>query len=206
MPQHVQAPFARARRSLALGALVIATGIGVGVLTSFGQTWLSGAASAFANSASAWLVAPYVLGALMPSARTAALAGLVACALQVVGYYATSELRGFPSGGAILVFWTAAAIVGGPVFGLAGHLWRTGPVHVRALGPAVLAGVFIAEGTWVYLHVLGYYSTAALWLSIGAVLAASMIRRWRDLRWLALTVGAGLVGEVLLARIYDQSF
>jgi hypothetical protein len=187
-------------------ALLPACGVAVGVATSFGQTYLSGAPSAFVNSASAWLLAPFFVGSRMSSDRRAAGAGLVVCALQLVGYYATSQLRGFSSGGAILVFWGLCALVGGPLFGVAGRIWKAGPDRLRGLGAAVLAAAFLAEGTWVYLHVLHRYATAALWIAIGSLLALMMTRDLRELRWLPLTVAAGLAGELLLTQIYAQSF
>jgi Family of unknown function (DUF6518) len=50
-------------------ALVVAVGLAVGALTSVGQTYLGGALNAFVNSASAWLIAPFFLGAVMPPPR-----------------------------------------------------------------------------------------------------------------------------------------
>jgi hypothetical protein len=87
--------------------LAVAAGLVVGGLTSVGQSHLGGALNAFVNSASAWLVAPFLVGAVMRTPRGAAAAGLTTCALQLVGYYATASLRGFPAGGSIVLFWTA---------------------------------------------------------------------------------------------------
>src|SRR5262249_51584158 len=99
--------------------------------------------------------------------------------------------------------WGACALVGGPIFGVAGHLWRHG---ARGLGGAVLPAAFIAEGLWVYLHELRYTSTALLWLGIGAVTAIVLCRPWWELRWLAVTVPVGLAGEIVLSQIYAQAF
>jgi hypothetical protein len=143
----------------------------------------------------------------MASRRGAAVAGLATCALQLVGYYATAQLRGHTAGGAIVVFWVACAVVGGPIFGLAGNLWRASPSRLRGLGAAVLAAAFLSEGLWSYVHELHYYATAALWIAIGAGVAVSLGRaRLADLRWLGVTLPVGLVGEILLTTIYRQSF
>lgn len=182
-------------------ALVVAVGLAVGCLTSFGQTYLDGALNALVNSASAWLVAPFFLGALMRTPRGAAAAGLTACALQLVGYYVTAELRGFPAGGSIVVFWAACAVVGGPLFGLAGQHWRVRPAGI---GATVLPAAFVAEGLWVYLHELRYYATAALWLGLGAGFALALSRgAWR---WLGATVPLALAGELVLSAVYRQAF
>jgi hypothetical protein len=186
---------------------VVVLGLAVGSLTSFGQGHLRGALDAFVNSASAWLVAPFIVGFLMSSRRGAAAAGLATCGFQLVGYYAAAQLRGHAAGGAIVAFWAACAVVGGPIFGLAGHLWRTSSPRLRGLGAAVLAAAFLSEGLWSYLHELHYYATAALWIAIGAAVAVLFGRaRLADLRWLGLTVPLGLAGEILLTTIYRQSF
>jgi hypothetical protein len=143
----------------------------------------------------------------MATPRGAAWAGATTCALQLVGYYANAHLHGLATGNAILGFWGLCAVIGGPVFGAAGHVWRSAPVRLRGLGAAVLAGAFLAEGLWSYLHELHYYSTAALWISIGAAIAILSSRsRFRELRWLLLTLPLGLLGEIVLSTVYSQSF
>ena len=190
-------------RPVARAALAVAVGLAVGALTSIGQAYLEGPLNAFVNSASAWLFASFAVGTAMRTRRGAAVAGLVVCLCQLVGYYATAQARGYPVSHSLLVFWTACAVVGGPVFGAAGKLWHSGPF--RGLGAGVLSATFLAEGLWVYLHELHYRATAALWLGIGAAIAAVLLRPPRELRWLALTVPAGLVAEFALSRIYAQT-
>jgi hypothetical protein len=186
--------------------LALAAGLAIGALTSFGQGHLDGALNAFVNSASAWLVAPFLLGTRMRTWGGAAAVGFLVCLSQLVGYAATSELRGFTYGGAIVVFWAVCAVVGGPVFGAAGRAWRTGTGDLRGLGGGVLASAFLAEGLWIYLHELHYYATAALWIGIGLVLALAMTRGWRERRWLPLIVAIGVLAEVVLTAVYAQSF
>ena len=169
--------------------------------SSFGQGYLGGALNAFVNSASAWLIAPFAFGAAMGTLRAAALTGLLVCVLQLVGYELSAELRGFASDPSLTLFWGTCAVIGGPVFGAGGHLLRAGPAALRGLGGALPASAFLAEGTWLYLHELHYYATAALWLGIGAFAAAFLLRRAREYRWLALTLPLGLAGEVLLTQI-----
>ena len=106
--------------------LVAFSGCTVGVLTSLGQGHLGAPMDAFVNSASAWLVVPFLVGSRVSSRRGALAAGFIACTLQVVGYYAVTELRGLAAGGAILVFWSACAVIGGPVFGGSKPLERIG--------------------------------------------------------------------------------
>ena len=69
--------------------------------------------------------------------------------LALVGYYAMTELRyGIGGGTTSLIFWGLGAVVGGPVFGIAGLTWRTGPARQRALAIGLVAAVAIAEGVY----------------------------------------------------------
>jgi hypothetical protein len=114
---------------------VVLAGLAVGVATSALRTYLNSPWLALVNSASPWLVAPFAVGALQRRAAAAAVAGLVTCALEVAGYYLTASLRGFPGDLGYEVLWTGCAIVGGPLFGVAGYLWRTGRSRLlRAAG------------------------------------------------------------------------
>ena len=61
--------------------------------------------------------------------RGAAAAGMAVCLFELVGYYATAQARGYSTSESILVFWTACALVGGPIFGLSGSSLAHRPVH-----------------------------------------------------------------------------
>lgn len=198
---------ARRGRSTA-GALAIAAivGLAVGCATSYGQAHLSGTLNPLVNSASAWLVAPFFVGALLRKPSSGALAGLLTCALQVVGYFVTSELRGFPTSSSSIAFWTACAVVGGPLFGAGGHLWRRGRRRLAAPSSTLLPAVFLAEGIWIYGIQLGYFGATVLWLAIGSVLAVALPRRLGALRWLPATTAVGIAGEVLLTQVHSQAF
>ncbi len=181
---------------------VIVVGLVVGVLTSFGQTHLVRALAPLANSASAWLVAPFVLGVLMRTRRGAAGAGLACALLQLGAYDGTSAIRDFPVSTSLIVFWAVCAAVGGPLFGLAGHIARRGRPAIRGLGGATLAAAFFAEGLWTYFHELHYDENGWLWVALGAVVCVALLRRLQRLRWLVLTVPVGLLAEIALTRIY----
>jgi hypothetical protein len=184
---------------------VIAVGLAVGAMTSVGQTYLGGALNAFVNSASAWLVAPLFVGAVMGTRRGAAGAGLAVALMQLLGYYITAHARGYSTGGAIVAFWAACAVVGGPLFGAGGHLWRHGSPRFAGLGSTLLPAAFLAEGLWVYLHELRYYATAALWIAIGVALAILLPTGGIQRRWLPLTLILGIAGEIAISQIYRQA-
>lgn len=173
----------------------VALGLTFGALGAFGQAQLDGTLEAFPNSISTWLLAPFLVGAVANGRGQAAVAGAATCAFQLAGYYAVNVLQDVGTTASLVVFWTACAVVGGPVFGAAGQLWRAG----KPLGVAVLAGVFVAEGAYALLLQERRYAAGVLWIAIGAAIAlASSRERGGRLRWLAVTVPLGIGGEVLL--------
>jgi len=182
--------------------VAVAAGLGFGAFGALGQAYFEGPLEALANSISTWLVAAFVVGTLATSGRTAALAGFTACAFQLLGYYAVNLVRDVGTTSALVTFWSACAVVGGPLFGLAGHTWRSGPSPLRGLGMAALAGAFVAEGLYAYALQLDRYLTGALWVAIGLGLALAS----RQPRWLGVTVPLGLGGQVVLTSVLQRFF
>jgi hypothetical protein len=179
-----------------LSVLAVLAGIGVGVATAAGQTHLDGVLNAFVNSASAWLVAPFLVSVLARSPGVGALAGLLTCVLEIVSYYVTQDQRGYPAGDGEVVFWAAWAVLGGPVFGAAGALWRH--PRLRGLAGATLASAFLAEGVWTYGHTLRYEATAAVWLAIGF---AVLVITDRSPRWLSVTLPAAFAAVIAVSAL-----
>jgi hypothetical protein len=191
-------------RNPALLAAVI-VGLAVGALSALSQAHLEGTLNALVNSTSTWLVAPFLIGALAVTRRGAAAAGFATCAFQLGGYYLVAHLRGIGTTGSLVAFWTACAVAGGPVFGAAGHQWRTASPQLKGLGSAVLAGVFIAEGLYTYAHEQHHYVTGALWIAVGLAVAVLAGRGRSDhLRWLGVTVPLGLAGEAALTEVLHR--
>jgi hypothetical protein len=190
--------------------VVVLTGLAVGAATSFGQGHLSSPWLALVNSASPWLVPSFAVGALERRPLPAAAAGLVTCLLEVVGYYVTTSLRGFSGGVSFEVFWTVCALVGGPLFGVAGCLWRSGSEWLRGLGAAVVPAAFLAEGLIGYGLNLHYTSSAALFVLLGlafAVILGFPGRRLPGLaRWIVPALAVGVAAELLLDLVYSQTF
>jgi len=187
-------------------AAAVGAGLAVGALTSFGQTLLGSTGFAgLANAVSPWLVASFLVGSLARRGWVAALAGLVACVGQVAGYYLVADLRGFGVGAASVAVWAVSGVVGGPVFGWAGRLWRTATGTWRGLGPALLAGCWLAEAVVTYAVVLRYGDDAAVFAVVAAVLVLLLGRAGGQtralLRWLpaAAVVGAAGFAAVHLA-------
>jgi hypothetical protein len=181
-----------------LGAIAI--GVAIGMLTDLSQGRLT--SNSLLNSEAAWLVAPFAFGALGRRPRAGAGLGLLTCVMQLAGYEFASELR---YGAMPLLFdvgWGFAALIGGPLFGLAGRAWRFGRPGWRGLGPAALAAAFLTEGAWQYLYELHRVVQGGLWLAIGCAIALAGLRRGRDLAWLAVAVAAGLLIQFTVTHTY----
>ncbi len=189
----------------ALLALAVLAGALVGALTSFGQTLLGGTSfQGLANAVSPWLVASFLVGALARRPDAAAVAGLLTCAGQVAGYYLVADLRGFAVGSASIVLWTVAGLLGGPLFGVAGRLWRRGPsVGARwaGVGGALLAGCWLAEALVTYLVVLHRPDEALVFAAVGGLLVVLLGRgseRKALLTRLPLAAALGAAGFAVL--------
>lgn len=180
-------------------AVAVGAGLAVGVLTSFGQTLLGGTWFAgLANAVSPWLVAAFLVGALARRGWVAAVAGLLACAGEVAGYYLVADLRGFAVGAASVAVWVVSGVVGGPVFGGAGRLWRTAEGRWRGVGGALLAGCWLAEAVVTYAGALRHAGDAAVFAVVALLLVVLLGRAGGQtgavLRWLPATAGLGAAG------------
>jgi hypothetical protein len=181
---------------------VIVVGLVVGVLVSFGQTHLAGVFQPLVDSASVWVVAPFVLGALMRTPRGAVIAG-AACALAQLGAATgTTALRGLQTDTALVWFWLVCSVLLGPLYAAAGHLQRRGETSGRGLGGALLAATFIVEGLWNYFHELHDDGSGWLWVGVGLGLCAALLATPTRLRWMACTLPAMLAVEVALTQIH----
>lgn len=191
----------------------LVVGLAIGAATSALQKYLDFPWLALVNAASPWLAPAFAVGALWRRPVPAAVAGLATCLFELTGYYLTAAARGFYGEGGvggIVLFWAACGLIGGPIFGAAGWAWRHGDGRLRGLGPAVLAGAFVAEAAISYGWRLHYTSSAILFAVIGIALFAWLGTRGRQLtpafRWLAVVLPAGVLAELVVGVVYNQSF
>lgn len=185
-------------------AAALLLGLCAGAATSFLQTGADQPWLALVNSASPWLVTAFVAGALQLRLGWAVGIGVLATVFEVVGYYGTAQLRGFGVSSSYVLLWSACALLGGPVAGAAGHLWRTGGRWAPA-ATALLPASFAAEALVTYLWRLGYTSSGVLFLVIAAGLFALLglgHRQWsRAVAWMAGLLAAGCLGYVVLGLV-----
>jgi hypothetical protein len=159
-----------------LGLLVAAAGLATGIATQLGQSILPDGWSHVANSISPWLLVAFLVGSRMPDRRWAALAGIAVLVLALVGYYAMIELRyGYGASTSSLLLWGSAAVVGGPVFGIAGWSWRFETGWRRAAAVGLLAASAIAEGAYL-IAILPDPAVGAGFIVVGALVPLAFAR------------------------------
>lgn len=189
------------------GAAVSAVaGFAIGVLTSFGQGFLPGTLSSVANSAGSWSLAAFGLALALADRRPArgAVIGAIALAAMLAGYVAASAVRGIPSSAFTILFWTAAAVVVGPVVGVGGAWVRSGEPRRAAVGIAPIAGILIGEGVY-GLTTIADTTSSVYWtisLVVGAALVLASAGRLRAPRWIALAAVATVVVAVAFYAVY----
>ncbi|GAB2856077.1 hypothetical protein GCM10022221_64620 [Actinocorallia aurea] len=191
-----------------LCALAFGAGLAGGVLTSFGQSVLTGGWHALVNSAAPWVMVAFLVGLCARGRwRAAVAAGLIAQVGLVAGYYVTSEMRGFAAGMASVVIWVAAGAIAGPVYAAAGSLLADGRRYVRVTAAGVTGSVWIMEGlNFLYLATdansnSGPGRTAAwCYLLIGVALPVALARSPRE-RAYALPALLGTAAAAILAAV-----
>jgi hypothetical protein len=184
---------------------MVGVGLAFGALTVLGQAALPGSWNHFANSGAVWLVASFVVGALMPSFTWAMIGGFITLVGELAGYTAIISILGLTYPFSTIAFWGAIGLVGGPIFGLAGQWWRwNSDSWSQAISSALMGGVFIAEG-WFMLTV--NQDALAGWVSIaiGGLLAillpATWPSRFRSLAALIPIVLLGIAAFALVGRL-----
>ncbi|SEF16744.1 DUF6518 family protein [Jiangella alba] len=195
------------RRPLVVLSAVAAAGLALGVLTAYAQGWLPDEVGSLANSSGAWTVLAFGL-AWWAAGRpvVAAAAGALALLTLLAGYVIGAEVRGFPSSTALMVFWGAAAIVVGPVIGLAAAWVRSGPPVRAALGAGAVAGVLAGEGVYGLRYVADTTYPPYWWGSIVAgvlLLAAVIAGRRLPARAAALAVVVTAVVAAAFVVLYS---
>lgn len=182
-------------------ALIAGVGLTVGALSFLVQGRLPGDWAQIGNSGAVWLVTALFMGALVRSPFGASLAGFAALAACLIGYFVTGTVSDVPYAWYYIGLWFGVALVGGPVFGLAGRGWRDERrwAHVSALG--LLGGVFIAEGIFTLL-VNTHLSTGWPLIAVGVLIPLLFGRSWRDRLWGVLAlVPAVILGGAAYAVV-----
>lgn len=192
--------------------LAAVVGVVIGTITLIAQGQLPGAWNHLANTGGPWLVGAFFVGAFMSSDLRAALAGFITLLGCLLGYYVAAHFFVDASADSgIVIFWVGIALVGGPLFGVAGRWWRDAREWRRVAGAALLGAVIIAEGVYLLQNVPPE-DRAAGWveIAIGVVVPLLLGRSNRDrLLGLAALLPAlllGAVGFLVMNLIYTVAF
>ena len=172
---------------------------------------------ALGNVPSPWLALAFLIGAVIARPSWGALAGAAVLCLAVGTYYVAINLsgdrEGIPLRGA-LTGWLAVALVAGPIFGLAGSIWRRGPSALRPFAVGILTGALLGEfayfsggelryGIWDWNGTLDYLATVELVLALAmpVLLLSSLLQRLQ-----AYVMAAVMGGIALLIMLWlDQT-
>jgi hypothetical protein len=132
----------------------------------------------------------------MRSDLAAAAAGTATLAGAVIGYYAAVPIvvEGAAANTRSVAIWTGTALIGGPVFGLAGRWWRRGSFAERVIALALLSGVFVAEGVNDVRFVPTVRTAGWILLVVGLLVPLVLGHSWHErLLGLAAMVPVALV-------------
>ncbi len=160
-------------------------GLLIGALTVGGQGILPGSWGQLANSGAIWVIPAFFLGALLPTDKSAALAGIAMLVGEVCGFYATQAVVGIALSLSYILYWLVIALIAGPVFGVAGRWWHTTRLprekHVSrgVIALALFSGVFVAEGLYMLL-IVQYPVEGWAGIIIGGVLALVLGHSMRE--------------------------
>jgi hypothetical protein len=210
-------------RSRVVRALVVAlvVGLALGFATQDLQAKLPGNWNTLANSGVVWVVFAFTVTAVLrlPAGWSAVL-GFITLVGALAGYYASARfIDDVTSSASTMAVWLFAALVGGPVFGVAGSWWSAGGAvrstvswwsagggRLRSEGRlwqlsrpvvavALLSGAFLAEGIYFLGQVENKHASGLVEIVL-AVLAPMMLARTnRDrLTGLLLLLPLGLLG------------
>ncbi|MBT1623197.1 hypothetical protein KK101_10920 [Curtobacterium flaccumfaciens pv. oortii] len=191
------------RVTMALSGALLA-----GVLTSFGQT--VPALSSVANSAGPWFLVAVALciGAGARAGRfalpLAMLLGVVLLELMHVGYWATTNLRGYPDFLSVTNLWVLLGVPAGLLAGAVAVFVRSGDARWRAGAFGVTAAILIGEGVRALLQVVATTGpvTWVVEIAVGVLVLVVGVATARSSVGRVIALGTGVVGAVGVLGLY----
>ena len=180
-------------------------GLVFGGLTQLGQTYLPDWLHSLANSGAPWVLIAFASAQLSRAMWVACLSGTLALAGLEIGYVVMAAMRNFGSASTTVTFWLTAAVVFGPLAGLAAYFVRTRQVPWGALGGGLVAGIVTGEGLASYVTIRDT-TTPAYWVGqmIFGVVLLALVGRRTSFGWAVAAFTIGVAG--LLATRYVPMF
>jgi hypothetical protein len=152
------------------------------------------------------------LASRQQGARAAAI-GAFALLGEVAGYYAiASPLRDIPSSTNERLLWIVAAIVVGPIVGLAAGWWTGGHPVGRLAASAIMSGIVLGEGIHGLVRVefegIQWWIEVVLGAAVGSITATYYGKStfWRVVGILGTLVVAGAVYAAYSDRVNQSVF
>ncbi|MFW2512762.1 DUF6518 family protein [Demequina sp. SO4-13] len=175
-----------------------------GVVMSFGQTFSPEVLAPLFNSAAPVVALAAAVSLAARSAWAHALLGALAGPLAMVGYFATSDLRGFGVSMAWVILWCTAGVIAGAAMGFAVWTLRNSSSwQMRAVAAAVFPGVAIGEAAHGLIRVSDTTPVAYWWAAVAvgvSVLAWLSITKLRD--WKAVVAACVATGAFAYALFF----
>ncbi len=192
-----------ARVTMALTGALLA-----GVLTSFGQA--APGLSSVANSAGPWFVVAVALCVLAGvragrvALPVAMVLGVVLLELMHVGYWATSNLRGFPDVLSITNFWVLLGFPAGALAGAVAVAVRAADVRWRGAALGATAAVLVGEGVRALLQVADTTGpvTWVVEIAVGVAVLLVAVLTARTAVGRVVALGTGVLGTVGVLAAY----
>lgn len=170
---------------------------------SFGQTVAPEPIAPFFNSAAPVVALAAAVSLAARSAWAHALLGAMAGPLAMVGYFATSELRGFGVNMSWVVLWCTAGVIAGAALGFAVWTLRHSSAWpMLAVAAAGFPGVAIGEGAHGVVRIADTTPVEYWWalVAVGVgVLVWLSVTRLRSARAMML---AGVATAVIAVALY----
>src|SRR6202012_3192021 len=160
--------------------LLLAIAFGLGALTDLGQAWLPQSSASLANSGASWAAVAFVLALLATGTGQAALWGLLGLAGLVGGYYVTAIAQHVPESPQSIRFWFLAAVIIGPLLGVAASWVRRGGPVAAAPGAGAVAGLLGGESVYGLTAIAG--STSSIYWTVQLAIAVTLLaalNAWR---------------------------
>ncbi|MFJ4221326.1 DUF6518 family protein [Curtobacterium luteum] len=187
--------------------VTMATGLALlaGVLCSFGQA-VPGLGQ-LANSAGPWFVVAALLVLLAGLHRRPVLPmvlGVVFLELMHVGYWAATNLRGYPDSLSVTNFWVLIGVPAGLLAGAVVWAVRSSSAWWRAAAAGVTGAVLVGEGVRALLQVAATTGTAfwTIEIVVGAAVIVAGVCTARTPTSRVVALGTGVLGALGVLAVY----
>lgn len=185
-------------------ATAVVVGLAVGVLTAYGQDWLSDSATvSFSNSAGPWSLAAFLVARYNRRVLVGVIAAVVTLACCELGYAIATVIRGDSNSTSTIVFWLTAAVLAGPPLGVAGA-WSSARGLRPGVGFAVIGGVLMGEGLygWTTVADTTDWRYWAIELLMGVAIAIAAAVRSQYPRHVLPTLAAAISTAAVVFAFY----